>query len=123
RSAGGRGHPHRLREGLHQGRGRLLRRPGRGRVDGGCPFSRQGPAGGQGLRDAGRRRRGVQVQRLKSASDQGFYLLDFLLGSTEEFRSTISCLAFIPLTCAFSRPIRNLRRGPTLVSAVRERLW
>src|SRR5699024_9583336 len=68
-------------------------------------------------------RGGVPVQCLKRASDQGFYLLDFLLGSTEEFRSTISCLAFIPLTCAFSRPLRNLRRGPTLVSAVRERLW
>ena len=35
RTRGRRGHPHRLPEGLHQGRGGLLRRPGRGRLDAG----------------------------------------------------------------------------------------
>ena len=54
RAAGGRGDPHRLREGLHQGRDRLLRRPGRGRLDGRRQGRGQGAHGGQGLRD-GRR--------------------------------------------------------------------
>jgi GTP-binding protein YchF len=62
--------PHRLREGLHQGRGHLVRRPDgdglgrRGAREG------QGPAGGQGLRDAGRRRRRVPLQRLTGAHTQ-----------------------------------------------------
>ena len=42
RPPGGRRHPHRLREGLHQGRGDLLRRPRRRRLD------RRGPRQGQG---------------------------------------------------------------------------
>ena len=45
------------------------------------------------------------------ASDQGFYLRSFRSGLSDEFRSTISCLAFMPLTCAFSRPLRNFCRG------------
>ena len=56
--------PHRLREGLHQGRDRVLRRPGRRRIDGRGEGRGQGPHGGQGLRDGRRRRGGVPVQRL-----------------------------------------------------------
>ncbi len=59
---GGRCDPHRLPEGLHQGRGHLLRRPRRHRLRGRRPRRRQGPHGGQGLRDAGRRRGGVPLQ-------------------------------------------------------------
>src|SRR5690606_27451434 len=44
---------------LHQGRDRLLRRPGRGRHHAGRPRRGQGPHGGQGLRDGRRRRGGV----------------------------------------------------------------
>ena len=54
RAEGGRRHPHRLREGLHQGRDRVVRRPGRGRLDGRGQVRGQGPDRGQGLRD-GRR--------------------------------------------------------------------
>ena len=53
---GRRRHPHGLRKGLHQGRGRLLRRPGRGRLNGRREGRRQGPHGRQGLCDGGRRR-------------------------------------------------------------------
>ena len=63
---GGRRHPHRLREGLHQGRDRVLRRPGRGGLDGRRQVRGQGAHGGQGLRDGRRRRGGVPVQRLVS---------------------------------------------------------
>ena len=62
--AGGRCDPHRLREGLHQGRGHLVRRPRRRRLGARGASPRQGPARGQGLRHAGRRRRRVPVQRL-----------------------------------------------------------
>ena len=65
RARGGRRHPHRLPARLHQGRGRLLRRPGRGRLDRRRPRRGQGPHRGQGLRHARRRRRGVPLQRLK----------------------------------------------------------
>jgi GTP-binding protein YchF len=61
---GGRRHPHRLRARLHQGRGHLLRRPGRDRLRRRGPRQGQGPHGGQGLRHAGRRRGRVPVQRL-----------------------------------------------------------
>ena len=59
--AGGRCDPHRLREGLHQGRGHLVRGPGRDRLRRRGPRQGQGAPGGQGLRHAGRRRGGVQV--------------------------------------------------------------
>lgn len=50
RSQGRRGDPYRLRKRLHQGRDRVLRRPGRRGFDGGGQGGRQGPHGGQGLR-------------------------------------------------------------------------
>ncbi len=62
--AGSRRHPHRLRARLHQGRDRLLRRPRRGRLHECRQVCRQGAHGGQGLHHAGRRRRGVPLQRL-----------------------------------------------------------
>lgn len=64
RPRGGLRHPHGLPEGLHQGRGHLLRRPGRHRLRPRGPRQGQGPHGGQGLRDAGRRRGGVPLQRV-----------------------------------------------------------
>ena len=64
RAEGRRRHPHRLREGLHQGRDRLVRRPGRSRLDGRGQGRGQGSHGGQGLRDGRRRRGRVPVQRL-----------------------------------------------------------
>ena len=64
RARGGRCHPHRLPEGLHQGRGHLLRRPRRRRLGRGGPRRRQGAHGGQGLRDGRRRRGGVPLQRV-----------------------------------------------------------
>ena len=64
RSRGGRRHPHRLPARLHQGRGRLVRRPRRGRLDGRRQGRRQGAHRGQGLRHARRRRRRVPLQRL-----------------------------------------------------------
>ena len=64
RPRGRRRHPHRLPAGLHQGRGRLLRRPGRGRVDAKRQGGRQGAHGGQGLRHGRRRRGRVPLQRL-----------------------------------------------------------
>ena len=67
RAGGGRCHPHRLPAGLHQGRGGLVRRPRRGRLDGRREGGRQGPHGGQGLRHVRRRRRGVPLQRLTLA--------------------------------------------------------
>gem|GEM_PF-310237 len=60
--------PHRLREGLHQGGGHLVRRPRRVRLRRGGPGEGQGPHGGQGLRHAGRRRRGVPLQRLSDGT-------------------------------------------------------
>ncbi len=54
RAEGGRGDPQRLREGFHQGRDRVLRRPGGRGFDGGGQGGRQGPDRRQGLRD-GRR--------------------------------------------------------------------
>ncbi len=64
----GRGrHPHRLPARLHQGRDRLVHRPGCRRLDGGGARGRAGAHGGQGVRDAGRRRRGVPLQRLRQA--------------------------------------------------------
>ena len=68
RPRGCRRDPHRLPARLHQGRDRVVRRPGRRRLDGRREVGRQGPHGGQGLRDAGRRRRGVPLQRLTSPS-------------------------------------------------------
>ena len=59
RAAGRRRHPHRLPARLHQGRGRLLRRPRRRRLDGRGQGRGQGPHRGQGLRDGRRRRGGV----------------------------------------------------------------
>jgi len=67
RPRGRRRDPHRLPEGLHQGRDRLLRRPGRGRLDERGEGGRQGAHGGQGLRDGRRRRGGVPLQRLRQA--------------------------------------------------------
>ncbi len=72
RAAGGRRHPHRLRARLHQGRGDRLRGPRGGGVRRGGPGSGQGPDGGQGVRDAGRRRRGVPLQRLEDATSRGW---------------------------------------------------
>ncbi len=66
--AGGRRHPHRLREGLHQGRGHRFRRPGLGGFDRRGTLPRQGPHRGQGLRHAGRRRGRVPLQRSDGAS-------------------------------------------------------
>ncbi len=51
-AAGGRCDPHRLREGLHQGRGHLVRRPDRRRIGARSAPSRKGPPRGQGLRHA-----------------------------------------------------------------------
>ncbi len=65
-AAGGRGDPHRLREGLHQGRGDLVRRPGRRRVGRRRPLRREGPDRGQGLCHARRGCRGVPLQRVIS---------------------------------------------------------
>ena len=59
RAAGRRGHPHRLPARVHQGRDRLLRRPGRRGLDGGRPGGWAGPDRGQGLRHARRGRRRV----------------------------------------------------------------
>jgi ribosome-binding ATPase len=56
---GGRRDPHRLPEALHQGRGRLLRRPDGRRLHGRGARRRQGPHRGQGVRHARRRRGGV----------------------------------------------------------------
>jgi hypothetical protein len=64
RAAGGGRDPHRLPARLHQGRDRLLRRPGRGRVHGCCQGGRQGAHGGQGLRHGRRGRGRVPLQRL-----------------------------------------------------------
>ena len=57
RAEGRRRHPHRFREGLHQGRDRVVRRPDRRRLDGRGQGRGQGAHRRQGLRD-GRRRRG-----------------------------------------------------------------
>ncbi len=62
RPRGRRCHPHRLPEGLHQGGGHLLRRPGRDRLGRGGPREGQGADGGQGVRDAGRGCGGVPLQ-------------------------------------------------------------
>jgi transcriptional regulator with XRE-family HTH domain len=64
RAAGGRGHPHRLPARLHQGRDRVVRRPGRCRVDGGRAGGRPRADRRQGLRHGRRRRRRVPLQRL-----------------------------------------------------------
>jgi hypothetical protein len=64
RPRGRRRHPHRLPEGLHQGRDRLLRRPHGRRVHAQGPRGRQGAHGGQGLRHGRRRRGRVPLQRL-----------------------------------------------------------
>ena len=61
RAEGRRRHPHRFREGLHQGRDRVLRRPDRRRVDGRREGRWQGADGGQGLRDGRRRRCRVPI--------------------------------------------------------------
>jgi hypothetical protein len=53
-----------FQRGLHQGGGRVVRRPGRRRLDGRGEVARQGPHRGQGLRHGRRRRRGVPLQRL-----------------------------------------------------------
>ena len=71
RAQGGRRDPHRLREGLHQGRDRVLRRPGRRRIDGRGEVGGQGAHRGQGLRDGRRRRGRVPVQRLSSRERRG----------------------------------------------------
>ena len=62
RARGRRRDPHRLPARLHQGRDRVVRRPDRGRLDGCRQGGRQGPHGGQGLRDGRRRRRGVPLR-------------------------------------------------------------
>ncbi len=64
RAEGRRCHSHRLREGLHQGRDRLLRRPDGRRLDGRRQGRGQGAHGRQGLRDGRRRCRRVPVQRV-----------------------------------------------------------
>jgi GTP-binding protein YchF len=61
RPRGGRRHPHRLPEGLHQGRDRLVRRPHVGRLDAQGQGARPGPHRGQGIRHAGRRCGGVPL--------------------------------------------------------------
>ncbi len=71
RTAGGGRHPHRLPARLHQGRDRLVHRPGCRGLDGRCPGGRAGAHGGQGVRDAGRRRRGVPLQRLNRRVSAG----------------------------------------------------
>ena len=62
RPGGGRRHPHRLREEVHQGRGDRVRGPRRRRLDRGGAQPRPGPHRGQGVRDAGRRRRRVATR-------------------------------------------------------------
>ena len=64
RAPGGRCHPHRLPARVHQGRGRVVRRPGRRRVDGRGQGQGAGPHRGQGLRHGRRRRGGVPLQRV-----------------------------------------------------------
>jgi GTP-binding protein YchF len=65
-SAGCRCHPHRLREGLHQGRSHFVRRPRRDRFGRRGSRQGQGPHGGQGLRHERWRRGRVPLQRLAS---------------------------------------------------------
>ena len=65
RAPGGRCHPHRLPARVHQGRGRVVRRPGRGRFDGRGQGQGPGTDRGQGLRHGRRRRGGVPLQRLR----------------------------------------------------------
>ena len=62
RARGGRRDPHRLPARLHQGRGRLVRRPDGRRLHAQGQGGRPGPHGGQGLRDGRRRRRGVPLR-------------------------------------------------------------
>ena len=69
RPRGRRCHPHRLPEGLHQGRDRLLRRPDVRRHHAQGQGGRQGAHGGQGLRHGRRRRGGVPLQRLRRRVD------------------------------------------------------
>ena len=68
RPAGRGRHPHRLPARLHQGRDRVVHRPGCRRLDGRGAGRRAGAHGGQGVRHAGRRRRGVPLQRLNAAA-------------------------------------------------------
>ena len=58
-------HPHRLRAGLHPGRGHPLGRAARDRVVGQGQGGRQDPRRGQGVRRRRRRRHGVPLQRLR----------------------------------------------------------
>ena len=67
RPRGRRRHPHRLPARVHQGRGRLVRRPDEARLHAEGQGGRQGPHGGQGLRDGRRRRGRVPLQRVNRA--------------------------------------------------------
>ena len=71
RPAGGRRHPHRLREGLHQGRGHLVGGLREARRRSEVPRGGQARDRGQGVRDARRRRRALPLQRLTPDVDHG----------------------------------------------------
>ena len=71
RAEGRRRHPHRFREGLHQGRDRVVRRPDRRRLDGRRQSRGQGAHGRQGLRDGRRRRGRVPVSTSSSGKAAG----------------------------------------------------
>ena len=71
RPDGRRRHPFGLREGLHQGGDRLVRRPGRLRVHGRRPGEGPRPTGRPRLRRAGRRRDALQIQSLRGAPRDG----------------------------------------------------
>ena len=89
----GRGcHPHRLPARLHQGRGRQLRRPRRGRDHERRQVGRQGAHRGQGLRHGRRRRRGVPLQRLTGAVCAGQTACIPLAVRSESARSVAAAL-------------------------------
>ena len=114
RTRGRRRDPHRLPEGLHQGRDRLVRRPRRRRLDGRGQVSRQGPHGGQGLRDVRRRRGGVPLQRVAAS-------LRPLVSSVRSLRSLLDHLWLLPTSVVEERAKRASRNHTALVVVAESR--
>src|SRR3546814_9214887 len=108
--AGGRGQPRGLREGLHQGRGHLLRRPRLARLGGRGSREGQGAARGQGLRHAGRRRRGVPLQQLTLPSYAARWMLHGVVVRSEEHTSELQSLMRISYAVFCLKKQKNNRQ-------------
>ena len=114
RARGGRRDPHRLPARLHQGRGRLVRRSRRRRLDGRGQVARPGPHRGQGLRHARRRRRRVPLQRVAGSPTAGPRWVGFEARALRATRTSTNDQLFSLVEVRAQRASKPAHRRPAV---------